>query len=173
MSSRFSTPARLRTRLPEPTVPTPRTVRRCKECGGPVAALHGGELCYRCEERQAEELNERFLASPEAQLAKAEVERARQLKEHRADEYGVIQPPRERGAVVIEVNGCRLRPATLPKVGWPAVVDAFLASGEECMVIEGDRTAKSFYMAISKCTKGHPVKATIAEGQCFLVRVKK
>lgn len=149
-----------------------REVRRCKVCQGPVAALNGGDTCFRCEERAAAERHERYLASPEGKRAMAEMKEVKRQRAVRraVEEYGLVKPTR-RGPIVIEVNGVKLVPATLPKTGWPAVVEAFLASGEECVEIQSEKAAKSIYMAVGKVCKGTAAKAVTVDGKCYLVRV--
>lgn len=71
--------------------------------------------------------------------------------------------------------GVTLTPTRMPsRTGrdWGAVVEAFLASGEVCMVVEatGVKNASSIYASLSPAAKGKPITVTIRNGKCYLVR---
>ena len=135
-------------------------MKACDACGGPVADLHRGTRCYRCEEAEADRELEKSTAVAEAAMAKE----------------------RRRG---VEVAGMKLMPVDhLPGrtngakriCRYNEVIQGFIASGIDVAKIEGHglKNAASAYAALREALgnekRCYPVTR---QGACYLVRVKK
>lgn len=149
-------------------------MRTCAACGHALSKYNPAKYCFACQEAKEAERERKWAASPEGQKAIREAEMFKQIRGN-ARRYPALEMPSQRRLEVpevIEVNGVKLVPAMVPKVGWPAVVEAFIASGQECVVVRSDKTAKSLYMSLAKVAKGTACKALVADEHCYLVRVK-
>jgi len=117
-----------------------------------------------CEDKAAAE---RIAALAVHRLPPRKTETTNETEERRMDDRPTrsIQP----------TAGVTLTPARIPsRTGrdWGAVVEAFLACSESCMVVEatGVKNATSIYASLSPAAKGKPILVTVRNNKCYLVR---
>jgi len=140
------------------------------ECGKALARLNPGPLCWPCQDAK-----ERAALDKLPKFTGLKPATERRVKRQ---EKGVMRKALE------EIDGITLVPAAVPPRqsngrDWRRVVQAFVASGENCCEVRTNGIGhKGTYDAVMKAIKGleyeHPVAyATVRKGVCYLVRITK